>query len=128
VIENVAGSDLPDAIELCGSMFGLPIRRHRWFSSSQFLYAAGPCRHTPEIICCVGNKVRGYGTLRTNHLYLKSDGTYNKRESYLTRAAGCAAMGIDWMTVAELSQAIPPAYTRWIGSQLFDNITHLIKN
>ena len=28
-----------------------------------------------------------------------------------------AAMGIDWMTLKELSQAIPPAYTHWIAEQ-----------
>jgi DNA (cytosine-5)-methyltransferase 1 len=28
------------------------------------------------------------------------------------------AMGIDWMTLAELCQAIPPAYTQFIGKQL----------
>ena len=27
-------------------------------------------------------------------------------------------MGIDWMTGDELAQAIPPAYTRFIGQQL----------
>jgi DNA (cytosine-5)-methyltransferase 1 len=32
------------------------------------------------------------------------------------------AMGIDWMTVAELSQAVPPVYTHLIGSQLMNAI------
>lgn len=35
------------------------------------------------------------------------------------------AMGIDWMTGAELSQAIPPAYTEFIGKQL---LRHLESN
>jgi DNA (cytosine-5)-methyltransferase 1 len=33
------------------------------------------------------------------------------------------AMGIDWMTGAELSQAIPPAYTEWIGRQLIASLS-----
>jgi DNA (cytosine-5)-methyltransferase 1 len=28
------------------------------------------------------------------------------------------AMGIDWMTLEELSESIPPAYTKFIGQQL----------
>jgi DNA (cytosine-5)-methyltransferase 1 len=35
-----------------------------------------------------------------------------------TIAAARDAMGIDWMTKNELNEAIPPAYTRFIGRQL----------
>jgi hypothetical protein len=34
-------------------------------------------------------------------------------------------MGIDWMTRDELAQAIPPAYTEFIGTQLLNVITNL---
>lgn len=117
IIENVAFSDLPDALELCGSMFGLPIRRHRWFSSSILLFAPGPCKHTDSCINPVGGKIRGYGTLASTTTYRDSKGNERKRESYLRLEVGQKAMGIDWMTMAELSQAIPPAYTRWVGAQ-----------
>lgn len=120
VIENVAGADLPDAVELCGSMFGLPLRRHRWFSSSILLFAPGPCRHTSGCLNPIGGKVRGYGSLASAHTYLDSKGRRRKREAYFSLATGRQAMGIHWMTLKELSQAIPPAYTEWIGRQLIE--------
>lgn len=118
VIENVAGSELPDAVELCGSMFGLPVRRHRWFASSTMIFAPGPCRHTGSCINVIGGKVRGYGSLRSCTTYTDARGQIRLPESYLSRDTGCAAMDIDWMTMSELSQAIPPAYTRWIAQFL----------
>jgi DNA (cytosine-5)-methyltransferase 1 len=39
-----------------------------------------------------------------------------------SRAQKQAAMGIDWMTDVELNEAIPPAYTEWIGRQLLASI------
>jgi DNA (cytosine-5)-methyltransferase 1 len=118
IIENVAFSDLPDALILCGSMFGLPIRRHRWFSSSHLLFAPGGCHHTESCINPIGGKVRGYGTLASKTIYIDAKGRTRKRESYLKLAVGQRAMEIDWMTMGELSQAIPPAYTEWTGRQL----------
>src|SRR5581483_394610 len=98
IIENVAFSDLPDALELCGSMFGLPIRRHRWFSSSHLLFAPGPCHHTPGFVNPVGGKVRGYGMMaHPTRTYRTKDGAIRKAESSLQRAIGCQAMEIDWM-------------------------------
>jgi len=108
VIENVAFSPLPDAMVLCGSMFGLPVRRHRWFASNLMLFAPGPCQHTDSCINPVGAKVRGYGALASKTTYRDAKGAIRKRESYLPLATGQAAMGIEWMTLDELSQAIPP--------------------
>jgi len=118
VIENVEGAPLPDALELCGSMFGLPLRRHRWFACSHLLYAPGPCCHARFCINVVGGRVRGYGSLASAQTYQDAKGTIRKREASLSRTQGCQAMGIDWMTLTELSQAIPPVYTEWIGWQL----------
>lgn len=42
--------------------------------------------------------------------------TWDKFDDELATAR--EAMGIDWMTLAELSEAVPPSYTEWIGSQL----------
>ena len=120
VIENVEGADLPDAVELCGSMFGLPIRRHRWFSSSEMIFAPGPCQHTKGFYNPIGGKIRGYGTLASGKTYQDNRGATRKREGYYKLAIGHSAMGINWMSLNELSQAIPPAYTRWIGEQLMD--------
>lgn len=120
IIENVVGAPMPDSIELCGSMFGLPVRRHRWFASSVFLFVPGPCQHTDSCINPIGGHVRGYGALASKRRYRDAKGTLRKGDSHLPLAIGRQAMGIDWMNLKELSQAIPPAYTHWIGQQLMD--------
>jgi DNA (cytosine-5)-methyltransferase 1 len=107
-IENVEGAPLPDALELCGSMFGLPIQRHRWFSSNVFLWSPCPCRHAKGFYNVVGGHVRGYWTLAANTTYMDGRGRTRRREGYYRLSVGQEAMGIDWMNKAELSQAIPP--------------------
>lgn len=125
VIENVAGANLPDALELCGSMFDLPIRRHRWFSCSQLLFAPGPCCHADGFYNCVGGKIRGYGSLASQTTYRDKKGQMHKREGYYRLEIGREAMGVDWMNMRELSQAVPPSYTKWIGIQILQNLTSL---
>ena len=111
IIENVEGAPLCNPLILCGSSFGLGIpeygwylRRHRLFETTEMLFAASPCRHRGLAV-----SVCGHGTPK----YIRAR---------LGRCIGVAEyrrlMAIEWMTRDELSQAIPPAYTEWLGRQL----------
>lgn len=125
VIENVPGSPLPDAIELCGTMFGKPLLRHRWFASSILLFAPAPCNHPSGFYNACGGKIRGYGDFADAKTYTDCRGTIRHREGYPGKAAGVQAFEIDWMTVNEMCESIPPYYTAWVGGQL---ITALLSN
>lgn len=115
VIENVPLAPLREPIVLCGSSFGLRVRRHRLFESNVPLRGL-PCDHKKQ-----GRPidVSGTGGRRVNRRNDDHGGNTNKP---LNLAEGQAAMGIDWMRRYELSQAIPPAYTEFIGKQLIDHI------
>lgn len=114
VIENVERAPLsPFAIMLCGLSFGLKVFRHRLFESSILLFAPEHVPHGERrigkdgMVCVCGNG----GSL----------GAKYRRPvtlEYRRKAAWSRAMGIDWMTRYELAQAIPPAYTEYIGRQL----------
>lgn len=118
VIENVPHSPMPSAIYLCGSMFGLPLIRHRWFECSILLFASATCNHPAGFYSAVGGHIRGHGTFDSGKTYFDKYGRAKRREDHPGKAAGVKAMGIDWMTIDEMCQAIPPAYTEWIGVQL----------
>lgn len=108
VIENVPGAPLIEATRLCGSSFGLDIRRHRLFETS-FAMMAPPCAHgwqTPRF---------PQATNRTNLRSTVEVGVWRIPLEEQHRA-----MGIDWMTLEELSEAIPPAYTEHIGAALLN--------
>ena len=110
VIENVPGSPLIDPVRVCGSSFGLAVRRHRLFESNVPVTGTA-CRHAPQ-----GRPVGVYGSPERKQ-YLRPDGAQRGTKAR-TLAEGHAAMGIDWMSWRELTQAIPPAYTEHIGRQL----------
>lgn len=115
VIENVIGAPLWFPLMLCGSMFGLEdngaqLRRHRIFESSHLLMMANRCKCHGKPTATVA------GDLRKND---RANGSNSAKMSFrpgVDRAG--RLMGIDWMTGSELSQAIPPAYTEWIGKQI----------
>ncbi len=98
VIENVqeARHHLRDPIMLCGSMFGLRVRRHRYFEVPWMPFELMPrCQHR-----------------RTD--YSHDHGGKQTETTYRL------AMGCDWMTAHEARQAIPPAYTEQIGKRLLN--------
>ena len=112
VIENVEGAPLIDPVTLCGSSFGLKVIRHRLFESNIPL-TAPPCgSHEGEFYSPAGH---GDPNRRNR--------SRNPHLSGLGYTARCrAAMGISWMNRDELAEAIPPAYTEWIGRQLLEHI------
>lgn len=128
VIENVPNAPLIDPIMLCGTMFGLEtahgsqLRRHRMFEvpwmkdrttpscnhregSAIGVHGGGqhPNRRVPATI-----SVTGASACSSNRDGTIGFGIEDRR----------AAMGIDWISGKALSQAIPPAYTEWIGTRL----------
>src|SRR5262245_28197414 len=106
VIENVRGAPLRDPLTLCGSMFGLEVRRHRLFESNALLLGR-PCAHPTE--------PRYPGA--TNRAP-RSRATVEIGVWRIPLEVQRAAMEIPWMSLRELSEAIPPAYTEWVGRQL----------
>lgn len=105
IIENVRGAPMRDPVTLCGSTFGLGVRRHRLFESNLDLLPHGPCRHKEQ-----GRPVGVYHVMNDS---IPSGGTTAK-----TLEEGQEAMGIDYMTWNELKEAIPPAYTLFLGRQI----------
>jgi DNA (cytosine-5)-methyltransferase 1 len=113
VIENVPGAPLREPVTLCGSQFGLTtewpgygevgLRRHRLFETDFYLPDAGAHDHSLLSVPVFGRGPSG------RKMTLKGPG--------LAKAAR-EVMEIGWMTYRELCQAIPPAYTRYIGTCL----------
>jgi DNA (cytosine-5)-methyltransferase 1 len=106
IIENVPGAPLVKPIELCGAMFDLRVYRHRLFEANFKLSAP---KHP-------------------DHIYPQTKMGRKPKKGHFIHVVGNfsgvdyakTAMGIDWMNRNELSQAIPPAYTEFIGKQLME--------
>jgi DNA (cytosine-5)-methyltransferase 1 len=112
VIENVPGAPIHSGIYLCGMMFGLRVYRHRWFETPFLLMQP---HHPKHVVRANGHKSQRQ---RKQH-YL--DGGFVTITGNVGSYCG-DAMDVDWMTGEELSQAIPPAYTNHIGTELLGYI------
>lgn len=107
VIENVGGAraQLINPVKLCGSMFSLKTHRHRYFEIyPNVLLLTPPCQHDfePLLVTTAGSNSRA----------IREKGNYKSVKN------AALAYGIDWMNCEELKEAIPPAYTKWIGGRL----------
>ncbi len=103
VIENVQNARvlLENPVMLCGSMFGLKVWRHRYFElwPRPFILTYS-CNHSFVPVCVSGSPRRGGDRTEPS--------TQARRE----------AMETPWMNRLEMDEAIPPAYTHYIGAQL----------
>lgn len=112
VIENVPQAPLWRPVQLCGSAFGLGVRRHRNFESNVTLFGSG-CDHASQ-----GTPVGVYGDHPDRRQHLRPDGSARGTKA-TSLEAGQAAMGdVFWMNWRELAESIPPAYTKHVGADL----------
>jgi DNA (cytosine-5)-methyltransferase 1 len=108
-IENVEGAPLNPTVTLCGTMFpGLRVLRHRMFEANfpieQPIHGKHPKVHTFD------KRKSHFGKTDENIDFVQVTGGGN-----CTLAAASSAMGIDWMQKGEINEAIPPAYSKYIG-------------
>jgi DNA (cytosine-5)-methyltransferase 1 len=105
IAENVDGAQvyMRSPIMLCGTMFGLNIWRHRWFEigNSDAFFLLPPCNHS-------GKPVLISGVTRRKGEHRRENIASEKRD----------AIGIDWMIVKELDDAIPPAYSQFLAEHM----------
>lgn len=109
IIENVEGAPLRGYVNLCGTMFGLRVRRHRWFEISPPVLVLTPpcdCRDGVAEGRLIGQRLRG------------PKPTNRRIPPVFKESEKRTAIGVEWMTLAEMQEAIPPAYTEYIGRWL----------
>lgn len=111
VIENVPGAPLY-GVQLCGSMFGLAVQRHRIFESNVYI-PQPPCDHSKFPLDPVSGKPRPVGVY-----HILSDEVPKGGKTAETLEQAQRAMGIDWMKWDQLKEAIPPTYTEYVGTHL----------
>lgn len=123
VIENVPGAPLHNTVTLCGTAHGCvddtaELHRHRLFETNWTVWPGPPpCDHRRDRQC-----LGVYGDLAAND-------RPSTRGVKAGRGRAFRLMGVDWpMTDRELAEAIPPAYTEWIGARLIEHLQRTKEN
>jgi DNA (cytosine-5)-methyltransferase 1 len=107
-IENVVGSDARPDLTLCGAMFGLPLYRHRVFEFGHWPAFVQPQQPSMPRHAIPASKAGHW-----------KPGTIISVSGHVSPIAEAKrAMGIDWMTRDQLAEAVPPAFTQFIGAHL----------
>ncbi len=118
IIENVHKAPLKASLMLCGTMFGLRVIRHRYFEASIPLpLSPYSCNHWGKVSAGDFAAVYARGGKGPRH-------GLGVREAapLVCLITKSEALGIDWMDDGELHQAIPPAYTEYIGKYLMEHL------
>lgn len=115
VIENVLGADLIEPIKLTGEMFGLTTSRPRLFELGGW-FAMSPPKMRRQ-----ADAVAVYGKPDGRRLWTREDGS--ELRAWGSIDEGRKALGVPWMTdELEIREAIPPAYTRFLGEQFLAQV------
>lgn len=112
VIEGVPGSPLLNYVVLSGPMFNLKVLRKRWFELHGFEVGLLPCPQT-----YTNARKAGYIPYAKGQTFRR-----NRLPQIWSKARVSKAMGIDWMLLKELNEAIPPAYSEFVGKYLMQAI------
>lgn len=116
VIENVDSAPLRKDLVLCGTMFAsLRVLRHRVFEANFPINQPDHGRH--PLVFTRDKRKAHYGKLDQDSAFVQVTGGGN-----CSKANAASAMGIDWMTKNEMNEAIPPAYSEFIGKAAIAHI------
>jgi len=112
VVENVPGAarKMPNAFVLSGGMFGLGTHRPRHFCSNMLILLPPRARPPVDHVAVYGKAPDG------RRLWDRTNKSIHRCASSLAEAQ--EAMGMHWADWHGTKEAIPPAYTEWIGAQL----------
>jgi len=113
IIENVPGAPMRADFLLCGEMFGLRTVRHRRFELDPRL---------PFLLSVPPHQAHQRRTVSRQRIANLAAGMNISITGNTGSTIGPACMGINWMHGGEMSQAIPPAYTEYIGQQLVEHL------
>lgn len=114
IIENVQNSPLQTQVILCGASFGLQhLARHRHFESNFLFMGVPKCSHRENeyTIGVYGQRPDGRRVSYRKHRLCRAAKSLDEAQE---------EMGIDWMDWNEIKNAIPPAYTEWLGRRMME--------